>query len=332
MVRVAVGQMTSTSSKQQNFDVCAGLVKQAVEAGASFLALPECFNFIGGHWTETVQAAEPLTGPSMTRYRNLAKESGLWLSLGGFQEEASPGVSSSCVPPPPVALPAARCEAAVYEAAVLNFSSSGAVGGGAKVFNTHVVISGAGEIEATYRKIHLFDVDIPSGPVLTESRYTRAGQEMTVCDTSPAGTLGLSTCYDLRFPEMYACLAGKGSQVLLVPSAFTVPTGKAHWEVLLRARAIEAQAYVIASAQVGQHNEKRASYGHSLIVDPWGEVLADAGDLPSDSPCIKTAEIDLSRVADIRMRMPVGEHRRAAGPLFAQDMLDNAFGKPLLPK
>ncbi|CAN0239514.1 unnamed protein product [Pylaiella littoralis] len=142
---------------------------------------------------------------------------------------------------------------------------------------------------------------------------------MSVCE-SPAGRLGLSTCYDLRFPEMYACLA-KDSQALLVPSAFTVPTGQAHWEVLLRARAIESQAYVIASAQVGQHNEKRASYGHSLIVDPWGKVLVDAG--RDNSPCIRTAEIDLSKVAEIRNSMPIRQHRRAGGPLFAQELLED---------
>eukprot|EP00903_Cladosiphon_okamuranus_P010756 g10163.t2 len=258
------------------------------------------------HWTETVKAAEPLTGPSMTRYCNLAKDNGIWLSLGGFQEKV-----------PPEAIPSSdRTDRDEEPRQPLPAQSQGS-----RVFNTHVIISGRGEIEAAYRKIHLFDVDIPGGPVLMESLYTQAGQEMSVCEGSPAGSLGLSTCYDLRFPEMYACLA-KSSQVVLVPSAFTVPTGRAHWEVLLRARAIETQAYVIASAQVGQHNEKRTSYGHSLIVDPWGEVLADAGG--EDSPCIRTAEIDLSRVSQVRSSMPIQQHRRSSGPMFAQQLLEDA--------
>eukprot|EP00752_Nemacystus_decipiens_P006791 g6098.t1 len=313
MVTVAVGQMTATSSKLHNFDVCARLVKEAVAAGASFLALPECFNFIGEHWTETVKAAEPLTGPSMTRYCNLAKDHGIWLSLGGFQENA----------PPEGGLPAHRTDRDDEPRQPCPSQSQGS-----RVFNTHVIISGSGVIEAAYRKIHLFDVDIPGGPVLMESRYTQAGREMSVCEGSPAGRLGLSTCYDLRFPEMYTCLS-KSSQVLLVPSAFTVPTGRAHWEVLLRARAIETQAYVIASAQVGQHNEKRASYGHSVIVDPWGRVLADAGG--EDSPCIRTAEIDLPKVDEIRSSMPIQQHRRSSGPLFAQQLLEDATdAKPAL--
>ncbi|CAM9992987.1 unnamed protein product [Scytosiphon promiscuus] len=314
MVTVAVGQMTSTSSKLQNFNLCARLVKEAVEAGASILALPECFSFIGEHWTDTVKAAEPLNGPSMTRYCDLAKDHGLWLSLGGFQET---------VPAESVSSPR-ECrdhgddqrlpETLKESGQPLPDQSEG------KVFNTHVIISGSGEIKAAYRKIHLFDVDIPGGPVLMESRYTQAGKEICVCEGSPAGTLGLSTCYDLRFPEMYACL-GRSSQVVLVPSAFTVPTGKAHWEVLLRARAIETQAYVVASAQVGQHNHKRASFGHSLIVDPWGKVLADAGG--EDSPCIRTAEVDLAKITEIRRSMPIQEHRKTAGPLFAQQMLED---------
>ncbi|CAM9162998.1 unnamed protein product [Ectocarpus sp. 12 AP-2014] len=307
MVKVAVGQMTSTSSKLQNFQVCARLAKEAREAGASFLALPECFNFIGEHWREAVEAAEPLTGPSMNRYCSLAREHGMWLSLGGFQERV-----------PPESVSAARHTAPTEEAQESRQPVPAAESHRSKVFNTHVVISENGDIRAAYRKIHLFDVDIPSGPVLMESRYTQAGLEMLVCDNSPAGNLGLSTCYDLRFPEMYTCL-GMTSQVVLVPSAFTVPTGEAHWETLLRARAIETQAYVIASAQVGQHNEKRASYGHSLIVDPWGKVLADAGG--EESPCIRTVEIDLRKVDEIRRGMPIQEHRRAAGPLFAQQLL-----------
>lgn len=143
-----------------------------------------------------------------------------------------------------------------------------------KIYNTHVIIDDKGKIQAFYHKIHLFDVSLPDKKVeLRESNTTSPGTKLVVCD-SPVGKLGLSICYDLRFPEMYVELVQKhGAQVLLMPSAFTVPTGKAHWHALLRARAIENQCYVIAAAQVGKHNEKRESYGHSLVYGSWGELL-----------------------------------------------------------
>ncbi|CAM9624580.1 unnamed protein product [Sphacelaria rigidula] len=249
----------------------------------------------------------------MARFQELARESGLWLSLGGFQEKVPTGyvaTAGTTGATPSTGSSDGRCD-----------SMRGT--GISKVYNSHVIISGSGEIRSTYRKIHLFDVDIPGGAVLKESRYTQAGHELVVCRDTPVGDIGMSTCYDLRFPEMYSCLAEKGSQLMLVPSAFTVPTGKAHWEVLLRARAIETQCYVVASAQVGQHNAKRESYGHAMVIDPWGRVLADAGG--EESPCIRTAEIDFSELAGLRQKMPLQQHRRTAGPMFAQHLLEDVF-------
>ncbi|KAF6254735.1 carbon-nitrogen hydrolase [Scenedesmus sp. NREL 46B-D3] len=282
--KVAVAQMTSVGDQLANFNTCKQLAEQAAAAGCSMLFLPECFSFIGASQPEvraaltcqgphsaaaaataaaaaaaaalgSLSKAEPLDGPAMARYRQLARDTGLWLSLGGFQE-MGPDLQH--------------------------------------LYNAHVVLDAAGSTAASYRKVHLFDVDVPNGPVLMESRTTAPGDkssaaaaaqrcaawldvgfepatpgcQLVVCD-SPAGRLGLTVCYDLRFPEVYQTLTwGMGAEVLLVPSAFTKVTGKAHWEVLLRARAIECQCFVIAAAQAGVHNEKRESYGHALIIDP----------------------------------------------------------------
>lgn len=152
----------------------------------------------------------------------------------------------------------------------------------------------------------MFDVSIPGKVNLQESKTTNAGKQLVVCD-SPIGKLGLSTCYDVRFPEMYIDLIQQGAEVLLVPSAFTVPTGQAHWHILLRSRAIENQCYVLAAAQVGQHNSKRQSYGHSIAIDPWGEILNDAGG--TEYPCIITCDIDHKKLQSVRERMPIQQHR-----------------------
>ncbi|KAI8999353.1 carbon-nitrogen hydrolase [Gaertneriomyces semiglobifer] len=140
-----------------------------------------------------------------------------------------------------------------------------------KMANVHLVISDTGAIVGRYQKIHLFDVDIPSGPRLLESAHTTAGTEIPSPVATPVGNLGLAVCYDLRFPEMSWLLRKKGAEILTYPSAFTIKTGQAHWKTLLRARAIETQCYVIAAAQVGEHNSKRASFGHAMIIDPWGK-------------------------------------------------------------
>ncbi|KAG0067714.1 Carbon-nitrogen hydrolase [Linnemannia elongata] len=176
-----------------------------------------------------------------------------------------------------------------------------------RLYNTHVLISPHGTITQTYRKIHLFDVDIANGPRLMESNSTVAGDRLVPPVSTPVGKIGLSICYDLRFPEMALALRRKGVEILTYPSAFTVKTGEAHWEVLLRSRAIETQCYVVAAAQVGQHSEKRISYGHSMIVDPWGKVCAK---LDGVEEGIAVAEVDLPTLERIRTEMPVLNHRR----------------------
>ncbi|KMT17570.1 hypothetical protein BVRB_2g036690 [Beta vulgaris subsp. vulgaris] len=267
--RVAVAQMTSVNDLSVNFATCSRLVKEAAAAGAKLLCFPESFSYMGANLGDSVKIGERLDGPIMQGYCSLARESQIWLSLGGFQEKGSDD-SHLC--------------------------------------NTHVIVDDTGKIRSKYRKIHLFDVDVPGGMVYKESSFTEAGNEVVAVD-SPCGRLGLTVCYDLRFPEVYECLRFQhAAQVLLVPSAFTKITGQAHWEILLRARAIETQCYVIAAAQAGKHNEKRESYGDSVIIDPWGTIV---GRLPDKhSTGIAVADIDFSYIDSVRMKMPVDKQRK----------------------
>jgi predicted amidohydrolase len=179
-----------------------------------------------------------------------------------------------------------------------------AIPGDERVYNTSVVVDRDGSLRGVYRKIHLFDVALAEVG-LTESKMVAPGDELVVAETALA-KLGLSVCYDLRFPELYRALAERGAELLLVPSAFTVPTGRDHWEVLLRARAIENQAYVLAAAQYGVHSATRRSYGRSMIVDPWGTVLATV----PDGEGFASAEIDLKRLERIRRELPALRNRR----------------------
>jgi len=269
--RIAVGQMCASSDVEKNFEVVADLCSQAKDRGCAMLFLPECFAFIGVKGTDALAVMEPLDGPLLGRYRELAAKHRLWLSLGGFPETGPDR--------------------------------------GDRRFNAHVIVDASGEIRASYRKIHLFDVDMGdvNGPVLMESRTAAAGETLVTCD-SPAGKLGLTVCYDLRFPEMFARLRYElGCEMMLVPSAFTKPTGQAHWETLLRARAIETQSYVVAAAQAGTHSEGRASHGHAMVVDPWGKVVAE---LDGEETGIAVADVDLGYLKDVRSRIPVETHRR----------------------
>ncbi|KAF3646551.1 Nitrilase -like protein 1 [Capsicum annuum] len=270
-VRIAAAQMTSVNNLAVNFDTCSRLVKEAASAGAKLLCFPENFSFVGDLQGESLKIAEPLDGPIMKGYCSLARESNIWLSLGGFQEKGSDD---------------------------------------AHLRNTHVLIDDNGNIRSTYSKMHLFDVDVPGGAVYKESSFTEAGKDIVVVD-SPFGRLGVTVCYDLRFPELYQQLRfNHDAQVLLVPAAFTTVTGQAHWEILLRARAIETQCYVIAAAQAGKHNEKRESYGNTLIIDPWGTIV---GRLPDRSSTgITVADIDFSLIDSVRAKMPVSKHRKPA--------------------
>ncbi|KAH0674643.1 hypothetical protein KY284_025730 [Solanum tuberosum] len=270
-VRIAAAQMTSVNNLAINFATCSRLVKEAASAGAKLLCLPENFSFVGDLEGESLKIAEPLDGPIMKGYCSLARESNIWLSLGGFQEKGSDD---------------------------------------AHLRNTHVLIDDNGNIRSTYSKMHLFDVDVPGGAVYKESSFTEAGKDIVVVD-SPFGRLGVTVCYDLRFPELYQQLRfNHDAQVLLVPAAFTTVTGQAHWEILLRARAIETQCYVIAAAQAGKHNDKRESYGDTLIIDPWGTIVGRLSDRSSTG--ITVADIDFSLIDSVRAKMPVSKHRKPA--------------------
>lgn len=174
-----------------------------------------------------------------------------------------------------------------------------------RLANRGFVIDAVGNIRAHYDKMHLFDVDLPTGESWRESSAYAAGDRPVVVG-SPLGPLGLSICYDMRFPDLYRAMTDAGAQIVSVPASFTRPTGAAHWHVLLRARAIEAGVFVVAAAQTGVHEDGRATYGHSLVVDPWGEVLLDLGEAAG----IGYAEIDPARVREVRMRVPALQHRR----------------------
>ncbi len=181
-----------------------------------------------------------------------------------------------------------------------------------KLANRGFVIDSSGGIRARYDKMHLFDVDLPTGESWRESA-TYARGERTVTVETPLGVLGLAICYDLRFPDLFSALSDAGATILSIPAAFTRPTGAAHWHILMRARAIEAAAFVIAAAQTGVHEDGRATYGHSLVADPWGELLLDMGE-PAG---LGFAEIDPARVIAARERVPVLKHRRAIPPVEA---------------
>ncbi|MFA7587325.1 MAG: nitrilase-related carbon-nitrogen hydrolase, partial [Novosphingobium sp.] len=172
--------------------------------------------------------------------------------------------------------------------------------------NRAFVIDGAGSIAARYDKIHMFDVDLDTGESWRESKAYQAGDAVVTVET-PAGRLGLAICYDVRFPALFDALGQRKCDIIAIPAAFTVPTGKAHWHLLQRARAVEASAYVVAAAQVGQHEDGRTTYGHSLVVDPWGEVLLDMGGKEAG---LAFADIDLARLAEVRAQLPSLANRR----------------------
>ncbi|KAF9895418.1 Carbon-nitrogen hydrolase [Aspergillus nanangensis] len=251
MARVAVGQLCSTASMTANQAQCQTLVRKAVAAGAQALFLPEAADYIGSSPTETICLAKPV------------HESEFVLGLQREARQANLHINVG-----------------IHEPA-----SDG------RVKNTLIWMNEKGDITQRYQKVHLFDVDIKGGPMLKESASVEKGMEILAPFETPVGRVGLSICFDLRFPEISLSLRRQNAQIITYPSAFTVPTGKAHWETLLRARAIETQSYVIAAAQAGPHNGKRVSYGHSMIVNPWGEVVAQLGD-EYEEPEIIVADLD----------------------------------------
>lgn len=208
-----------------------------------------------------------------------------------------------------------RVLAAVRDAAArsgiwVNLGSLAVRGADGRLANRGFVIDDTGAVRARYDKLHLFDVDLPSGESWRESSSYAPGASAQLVDT-PVGTIGLSICYDLRFAALYAALSDAGATILSIPAAFTRPTGIAHWHVLMRARAIESACYVVAAAQTGVHADGRETFGHSLVVDPWGEIVLDMG----TEPGLGFAEIAAARVDDVRQRVPVLAHRRAIPPV-----------------
>lgn len=265
-MRVAAVQMTSTDDLAANLAAAGSLLGEAAAAGAELAALPENFAYLRREGTRA-PCAQGLDGEIVGFLREAARRHGFWLLGGSFPEDAGDG----------------------------------------RVFNTSLLLSPEGAVEAVYRKIHLFDVDLRAqgGGEFRESASIAAGQELVVAKT-PFGGIGLSICYDVRFPELYRAQSERGVRFLTVPAAFAVETGRDHWEVLLRARAIENQAFVVAPAQWGRHSPERSSYGRSLIVDPWGLVLARA----PDRPCVLVADCDLAAQDRLRAALPALAHRR----------------------
>jgi deaminated glutathione amidase len=262
-------QMRSGEDRAANESRALALVAQAAERGAKLVGLPEMWEHVGPARQKTFAGA--LDGAQLAPLRELAAKRALWLLAGSIAEKARDG----------------------------------------RIYNTSALISPQGAIAATYRKLHLFDVDIPDGAHYRESETVApGGVPPPVAETGLGMKIGLSVCYDLRFPELYRRLSDAGADVLCVPAAFTAYTGRAHWEVLLRARAIENQAYVFAPAQagrIGPVQENRNAWGHACVIDPWGEVLADAG---GDSEGIALAKLDPARLAQVRRDLPALKHRR----------------------
>ena len=273
-VRVAIFQAQSGIDPAANAARLVAAVADASAGGAAMLFTPEMSNMLDRDRDRALgKARDEDADETLAAVRNAARESGIWVHLGSI---------------------ALRGE-------------------GDKLVNRGFVIDAGGEIRARYDKIHLFDVDLPTGESWRKSAMYAGGTQAVVVPDTPVGCLGLTICYDLRFPALFERLSEAGADVIAVPAAFTVPTGKAHWSVLLRARAIEAAAFVVAAAQAGRHEDGRETYGHSLVADPWGEVLVELGDAPE----LAFVDLDLDRIAEVRRRIPVLAHRLAIAPIDA---------------
>ena len=266
-MRLALFQMTSGIDPAENRKLLVAAVAEAADGRADMLFTPE----MSGLLDQDRRRSEPYIATedadeTLAAVRQAARDHGLWVHLGSL------------------ALRDAASE---------------------KRVNRGFLIDAAGDIRARYDKIHLFDVDLPTGERWRESNVYQGGRNAVLAMT-PWGRIGLTICYDLRFPDLFRALSDAGADIISVPAAFTVPTGDAHWHVLLRARAIESSAFVVAAGQCGLHEDGRRTYGHSLVIDPWGTILLDAGDKPG----LHWADLDLSRVAEVRSKIPVLRHRK----------------------
>lgn len=268
MARIALLQMNSGVDSERNFEVIRQAARAAAEGGAAMLFTPEMSLLLDRNRS---RAAASITLAKTERYVQLlsqtALEQKLFIALGSMASAKPDG----------------------------------------RWANRSLIFSPDGNIPPRYDKIHMFDVDLAGGESWRESSAYVPGEEVVTIDRTPVGRLGLTVCYDLRFPALFDALGLKRCDAIAVPAAFTVPTGRAHWHVLLRARAIEASAYIIAAAQVGLHEDGRQTYGHSLVVDPWGEVVLDMG---GNEIGLGFAEVDLDRIAEVRQQLPSLANRR----------------------
>ncbi len=269
-MRIALLQMTAGIDPAANADSLTAAIRNARGAGADMLFTPEMSGCLDRDRarSDAVLRTEDEDGV-LAAVREEAREQGVWVQLGSL---------------------------------AIRDPASG------KRRNRAYLIDESGDIRARYDKMHLFDVDLPTGESWRESGSYAAGEAPVLAQT-PWGLIGLSICYDLRFPSLYQALSGGGANLVAIPAAFTVPTGEAHWHVLLRARAIENAMFVVAAAQAGHHADGRKTYGHSLVIDPWGTVLLDAGEAPG----LHVVDLPLERLVDARARIPVLRHRRVIG-------------------
>jgi predicted amidohydrolase len=280
--RIGAVQMNSQGNKEANLATAGRLIDEAAAQGADVVALPEMFNIYGT--SDEIRAGrEPMGGPTSQFLQGKAKQHGITLHGGSI----------------PVQVPDSD-----------------------KAWNISLVYDSAGELVATYRKIHLFDIDITGTVSDNESSRYDAGTEMVAFE-SEHGQFGLTICYDIRFPEVYRALTLAGSRVIFQPSAFTLYTGKDHWEALIRARAIENQVYMVSPAQIGTHAGNKTCYGNTMIVDPWGTVLARA----PERECVVVADIDYAAQDKIRAGLPNLKHRRP--DVYAGDVSRYPLGKTL---
>jgi predicted amidohydrolase len=275
MTKVALFQSNSGIEPDANGAALVNAIARAAKGGATMLFTPE----MSGLLDRDSQRAS-----------------------GKLRTEDKDGVLAAC------------CAAAREHNIWVHLGSLAVLAEDGKIANRGFVIDRLGKVRARYDKIHLFDVDLPTGESWRESAIYRAGEKAVLVNGTPVGKLGLTICYDLRFPMLFARIAEADADVIAVPAAFTVPTGKAHWHTLLRARAIEAGLFVVAAAQVGHHEDGRNTFGHSLVVDPWGEVLLDMG----EEVGLGFADIELARIPEVRSRIPALNHRRLIPDAVAQ--------------
>jgi len=262
MTKIALAQTTTTGDFDANLAVADRMVTEAAENGAALLAFPEVFLYLGGYKGK-LEVAEPLDGAIVSRFRESAAKHNMMILLGSMHEQ---------IPDDP-----------------------------GRVYNTSVLIAANGDVLASYRKLKLFDVALPTFKIKESDSIVPGDAVPPVVDTL-IGKLGLTICFDLRFSDLYLDLRRRGAQIVFIPSNFTAPTGAAHWEVLLRARAVEGQFFVAAPAQTGTHNAKYTSYGHSMLIDPWGKVVAMA----PPGTGLTYGDINLAYLEEVRAELPMG--------------------------